>query len=95
MNVGGNVVTEVEEQAELLNASFASAFRSQKSSVAGTQPPEPEDRRGEQNEAPLGHPLVCGTRRDTPKSAEGAGGRDHLATSHCLSAILAIWGGPG
>lgn len=94
MNVGGNMVPEDEEKAELPNAFFASVFHSQNSCVPGTQPPEPEGRRGEQNEAPLGHPLVYGTRWDTAKSAEGAGGRDHLAISRYLSALLANWGGP-
>uniref|UniRef100_R7VWT4 Uncharacterized protein n=1 Tax=Columba livia TaxID=8932 RepID=R7VWT4_COLLI len=49
----GNIVTEDEGKAEVLNASFASVFNSQNSCVLGTQPPEPEDSDGEKNEAPV------------------------------------------
>ncbi|GAB0177838.1 mitochondrial enolase superfamily member 1 [Grus japonensis] len=40
-------------QAEVLNAFFASVFTSKTSCSLGTQPPELEDRDGEQNEAPI------------------------------------------
>ncbi|KAK4813791.1 hypothetical protein QYF61_026373 [Mycteria americana] len=48
-----NIVTKVEEKAEVLNASFASFFNSNTSCSLGTQPPELEDRDGEQNKAPI------------------------------------------
>ena len=53
MDEGGSIVTKAEEKAEVLNAFFASVFNSNTSCSRGTQPPEPEDRDGEQNEAPI------------------------------------------
>ncbi|KAK4830258.1 hypothetical protein QYF61_009351 [Mycteria americana] len=52
LDMGGNIVTKDEEKAEVLNAFFASVFKSKTSYSPGTQPPELEDRDGEQNEAP-------------------------------------------
>ncbi|KAK4825828.1 LOW QUALITY PROTEIN: hypothetical protein QYF61_002951 [Mycteria americana] len=53
LDVGGNIVTKDEEKAEVLNAFFASVFHRKTSCSPGTQPPEREDRDGEQNEAPV------------------------------------------
>ena len=46
-------MTEDEEKVEVLNAFFVSVLNSQTSCSWGTQPPELEDRDGEQNEAPI------------------------------------------
>ncbi|KAK4817476.1 hypothetical protein QYF61_015810 [Mycteria americana] len=50
---GGNTVTKDEEEAEVLTAFFASVFNSRANCSPGTQPPESEDRDGDQNGAPI------------------------------------------
>ncbi|KAK4822905.1 hypothetical protein QYF61_023268 [Mycteria americana] len=50
---GGNTVTKDEEKAKVLNAFFASVFNSRANCSLGTQPPELEDRDGDQNGAPI------------------------------------------
>ncbi|KAK4820905.1 hypothetical protein QYF61_008137 [Mycteria americana] len=50
---GGNTVTKDEEKAEVLNAFFASVINSRGNCSLGTQPPELEDRDGDQNGAPI------------------------------------------
>ncbi|KAK4815508.1 hypothetical protein QYF61_003066 [Mycteria americana] len=50
---GGNTVTKDEENAEVLNAFFASVFNSRANCSLGTQPLKLEDRDGDQNGAPI------------------------------------------
>jgi len=45
-------VTKDEGKAEVFNAAFATVFNSNTSCCLSTQPPDLEDRVGEQNEAP-------------------------------------------
>ena len=52
LDVAGNIATRVEEEAEVLNAFFASVFNSKSGFPQVTQPPELEDRDEEQNEVP-------------------------------------------
>ncbi|KAK4821004.1 hypothetical protein QYF61_010735 [Mycteria americana] len=53
LDMKGNIVTKDEEKARVLNATFTSVFNSKTSCSPGTQPPELEDRDGEQSEAPI------------------------------------------
>jgi len=50
MDVGGNVMSELEEKSGVLLAFFASIFNSKTCCSWGTQTPEMEGRDGEQNE---------------------------------------------
>jgi len=52
LDAGGNIVTKDEEKAEVPKAFFASVFNGQGSCSPDTQPPELEDRDGEQKETP-------------------------------------------
>jgi len=49
----GNIATENEEKAKVLNAFFASVFNSHTSYSQRIQSPELEDRDGEQNKPPI------------------------------------------
>ncbi|KAK4832281.1 LOW QUALITY PROTEIN: hypothetical protein QYF61_021680 [Mycteria americana] len=53
LDTGGNIATKHEEKAEVLNAFFISVFNSQTSYPLGIQPPELEDRDGQQNKTPI------------------------------------------
>lgn len=53
LDAGGNICTKDEENTEIFNAFFASVFYSWISYPQGTQPPELEDRKEEQNEDPI------------------------------------------
>ncbi|KAK4817961.1 hypothetical protein QYF61_003481 [Mycteria americana] len=50
---GGNIATKDDEKAEVLHAFLDSVFNSQMSYPQGIQPPEQEDRGGEQNKPPI------------------------------------------
>ncbi|KAK4831897.1 hypothetical protein QYF61_020044 [Mycteria americana] len=50
---GGNTLIKDEEKAAVLNAFFASVFKSRANCSLGTQPPESEDGDGDQNGAPI------------------------------------------
>jgi len=53
LDVGGNIATKDEKEAEVLNAFFASVFNSQTGYSQRSQPPVLEDREGEQNKPPI------------------------------------------
>ena len=101
----GNITTKDEEKAEVLRAFFVSVGKGQISYPQGPQPPELQDRDGEQNNPPTIQKKTellldpdchksMRARWQQPESIEGAAGRDCQATSHHLSAALAKQGGP-
>jgi len=53
LDARGNIATKDEEKAEVVNAFFLSVFNSQTGYSQGSQPPELEDREGEQNKPPI------------------------------------------
>lgn len=101
----GNVITENE--AEILNDFFISAFNNKASYPQDTQPPELEDRDEEQNKPPtikeetvsdlLLH-LDChkpmGPDGSHQWNTEGAAKSDYQAAFYHFSADLVSWGGP-
>jgi len=99
-------VTNDEEEAEVLNAFFASIFNSKTDCVQVTQPPELKDRDSEQNEAPIiqGEMVTdllhyldthkSGAGWDSTKGTEGARGSAHQDTFNHLAAVLANQVGP-
>jgi len=53
LDTGQNIATKDEVKAKVLNAFFTSVFNSQAHYSQGIQPPELEDRDGEQNKSPI------------------------------------------
>jgi len=53
LDAGRNIATKDEEQAEVLNACFASGFNNHTGYSQGIQPSELEDREEEQNKSPI------------------------------------------
>lgn len=92
-------MTRDEEDPEILSAFFASVVNKKASCSQGTQKPELQDRR-RQNENLINQGIMVSNllhHLDTHKGIEGAGGRafKHFqTTSNHLSAVLAHQGGP-